>query len=87
MWIGKCEVKKGTLLIKSRWKVNHDKDCVLFQKLVDKFCKDEGNDEEGDDEEEEDEEEDDGGDDEEDGEEEWRFRWVCASKPARYQPS
>jgi hypothetical protein len=52
-------VKKETLLIKSRWRLNHDRDSVLFQELVDKFYKDEGNDdeEEYDDEEDGDEEE------------------------------
>jgi hypothetical protein len=50
--------EKRDLLIKSRWRVDHDRDSVLFQELVDKFYKDEGNDdEEYDDEEEGDEEE------------------------------
>jgi hypothetical protein len=82
-------VKKGTLLIKSRWKANHDRDSILFQKLVNKFYKDEGDGDEGDDDEEEEEEEDNDewDDDEEDDEEERRFRWVCVSKPPRYQPS
>jgi hypothetical protein len=76
------------LLIKSRWRVNHDRDSVLFQKLVDKFYKNEGNDDEGDDDKEEEEEEEGEGDnEEEDDEEEWRFSWVCASKPAHCQPS
>ena len=38
--------EKETLLIKSRWRVNHDRDSVLFQELVDRFYKDEGNDDE-----------------------------------------
>jgi hypothetical protein len=84
-------VKKGTLLIKSRWKVNHDRDSVLFQMLVDKFYKDEGNDDEGGDDDDEEEEEegegDEGNDDDEEEEEERRFSWVCASKPAHCQPS
>ena len=73
------------MLIKSRWRVNHDRDSVLFQKLVDKFYKDEVNDDEVDDDKEE--EEGEGDDEEEDDDEERRFSWVCASKPAHCQPS